>query len=376
MGYKKSNSENNTNEPEPNKTEWNRAKGHFPELSALPQFMMKWIENYNNDVITVWDRNGEIIFISESIERLFGYRVSELLGTYWYEKISSEDLGYIMKYFDQEDNNSQRFSINIMNKQGKYIWTECTTAKIVDKNSGQAYFISILKDITDKKENEEMMVRSEKMSVAGQLAAGIAHEIRNPLTSLKGFLQLMQAGVNRKEEYYKIMIDEIEKIETITTELLFISKPLTDNKKVESVSAMLDDVIALLSPQAKLNNIEIKKLFSEDVTIYCDRSQLKQVFINLFKNAIEAMNHSGTIKLQVSRRHPSIEIDVIDEGVGISEEIIHKLGEPFFTTKQTGTGLGIMITKQILERHNATLEIKRNPDIGSTFRIIFPAKLD
>ncbi|PAV29586.1 PAS domain-containing sensor histidine kinase [Virgibacillus profundi] len=341
-------------------------------MSILPQFILNWIDENNNDIITVWDQDGKIVFISKSIERLYGYKVSELLGTFWYEKISTEDFHYIKENFDKDEDSDQSFSINILNKQGKFIWTRCTTTKLKDSASNQIYFVSILKDITDKKEVEEMMIRSEKMSVAGQLAAGVAHEIRNPLTSLKGFLQLLQAGVNRKEEYYKIMIEEIDKIEAITSELLFIAKPLTDNRNIESVTSMFDDVVALLNSQAKLKNINLIKNESIDGVIYCNRSQIKQVLINLIKNAIEAMVEPGNITLEFQQCESHVEINIIDEGPGIPEEIIHKLGEPFFTTKQSGTGLGIMITKQILERHDGSLEIVNNDGQGSTFRIIFP----
>src|SRR5699024_11374852 len=125
-----------------------------------------------------------------------------------------------------------------------------------EKNK-QIYFFSTIKDITDKKEVEEMMVRSEKMSIAGQLAAGVAHEIRNPLTAIKGFLQLLQAGINRNDEYYKIMIDEIEKIEKITSEMLSISKPNTENRQIEPLINMIKEVTFLLEPEANANGIII-----------------------------------------------------------------------------------------------------------------------
>lgn len=344
----------------------------FSDLSTLPSYMLAWIDKYKNDVIFVWDRKGKALFITRSVERLLGYKPSELTGVKWHEKIAPEDVNYIRKNLNINSSENQIFNINILNSHGRYIWSECTVATIKEEGSDDIYLISSIKDITDKKEVEEMMIRSEKMSVAGQLAAGIAHEIRNPLTSLKGFLQLLQAGINRKEEYYNIMIDEIEKMETITSELLFIAKPLTNNKNMESVNRMIDDVVVLLRPQASLKNIELVFHCVNNDQIYCDRSQIKQVLINLVKNAVEAMETEGTIKLIVQSDEKHVEINVIDEGPGIPNEIIHKLGEPFFTTKNSGTGLGIMITKQILEQHRATLEILRNEDKGSTFQINFP----
>lgn len=343
----------------------------FSDLASLPSSILNWIDRNMNGFITLWDQNGMVIYISESVEQLIGFSVSEMIGSKWHKWVSPEDISYIINNLEDIQQGKQIFNINIQNVYGKNIWTENQVSTIHDE-SGHHYFISSTKDITDKKEAEEMMIRSEKMSVAGQLAAGIAHEIRNPLTSIKGFLQLLQAGVNRDEEYYSIIVDEIEKMETITSELLFISKPMTNHKKMENLPEMIDDVVTLLKPHAELKKIDIqwKQEINQDVN--CDRSQIKQVFINLLKNAIEAMEDSGYINVNNYLHHNAIFIDIIDEGPGIPEEVMHKLGEPFFTTKQNGTGLGLMITRQILERHGGKLKILQNGEIGSIFRVILP----
>ncbi|SFA75573.1 two-component system, sporulation sensor kinase A [Lentibacillus halodurans] len=343
----------------------------FDNLASLPSPILRWIDRNMNGFITLWDQNGAIIYISNTAEQLLGYPAAAFIGTKWFEWISPEDISYIQKNLDITQNRKQVLNINIQDVYGKSIWTENQITAIQDAN-GNHYYISATKDITDKKEAEEMMIRSEKMSVAGQLAAGIAHEIRNPLTSIKGFLQLLQAGVNREDEYYKIMVDEIEKMETITSELLFVSKPMTDHKELENLPELIDDVVTLLNPQAGLKNIEILWKQESNQNVKCDRSQIKQVFINILKNAIEAMEKPGYIKVNDYIHHNEILIDIIDEGPGIPEEVIHKLGEPFFTTKQNGTGPGLMITRQILERHGGRLEILQNEDTGSTFRVILP----
>src|SRR5699024_10643401 len=144
------------------------------------------------------------------------------------------------------------------------------------------------------------------------------------------------------------------------------------NKKVESVKQMIDDIVYLLRPQAKLHDIEICWQPVDDVYLSCDRSQIKQVLINLVKNAIEAMDDGGIIRVRLGVEQAQIRIDIVDEGSGIPKEVMHKLGEPFFTTKQNGTGLGLMITNQILAKHNGSLHILQNKKRGSTFRIIFP----
>ncbi|SES77896.1 two-component system, sporulation sensor kinase A [Oceanobacillus limi] len=345
----------------------------YTNLSSLPVVMQEQIEDHLNDVILIWDENGIGVYFSKSITSLLGYNLSDLYGTFWKELVAPGDAPLLEDYFSNETNYEKVFNLHLRAKDERYKWCECKIAKVLDETRNQLYYLTTLKDITDKKEIEEIMVRSEKMSIAGQLAAGVAHEIRNPLTSIKGFLQLLQAGVNRKDVYYKIMIDEIEKMEKITSELLFISKPLTDQKEEEAVGQMIEDVVKLLKSQAKLKNITLDYHIDKEHYIHCDRSQIKQVLLNLIKNAIEAMEDPGAITLSVYLVESNVQIDVKDEGPGIPEEVIHKLGEPFFTTKQNGTGLGLMITKQILDRHDATLEILQNEDKGSTFRMTFPA---
>ncbi|MBP1967956.1 two-component system sporulation sensor kinase A [Virgibacillus natechei] len=372
MGFENLNPDNNENNQNSNTLNTIQYDDTFSGLSSLPSYMLTWIEENKNDVITVWDQYGRMLYISKSIERILGYKTSDLHNLVWSEKISPEDVRYIEKNFDRDINTGQVFNVKIQNKQGKYIWSECVIAKLQSEDKNDVHYIATINDITDKKEAEEMMLRSEKMSVAGQLAAGVAHEIRNPLTSIKGFLQLLQAGGKGKEEYYSIMLDEIEKMEAITSELLFISKPITETMNKESIEEMMDDVLTLMNSQANLKNIKLEANFTYKGFVHCNRSQIKQVLINLVKNAIEAMDDPGTITLVSNASEKQVELSIIDEGPGIPEEIIHKLGEPFFTTKNSGTGLGIMITKQILERHDGTLEIEQNIDKGTTFRILMP----
>ncbi|SDL71080.1 ATP-binding protein [Sediminibacillus halophilus] len=343
-------------------------------LSSLPDNMLEWIENNGYDLITVCNLDGRVLYISKSVHHVLGFKAEELIGVSVLELLSPYDQNLLKSKLNQYATDSQKVHLSIRNKEGKYIWAESVIGRLRDEEHASDLLISVTKDIQDKKEAEEMMIRSEKMSVAGQLAAGVAHEIRNPLTSIKGFLQLLQAGIDRKEEYYKIMVDEIEKIETITSELLFISKPMTDDKKIEMLSELLGDVIVLLRSQAKLKNVDIYLNLDKEQSVFCDRSQIKQVFINLIKNAVEAMKDGGSVFVNGRTNKGWVEIDIVDEGPGIPENILHKLKEPFFTTKKDGTGLGLMISNQIVEKHHGRLEIYRNPDKGSTFRVILPTK--
>ncbi|WP_112180985.1 MULTISPECIES: ATP-binding protein [Paraliobacillus] len=342
------------------------------KLASLPEEVLNWIDKQGFDFITICNDKSEVIYVSNSIEKVLGFEKDELIASNAISYFSPMDQERIPEKINKNEKKVQKFTANIRDAFGRYRSIDSVIASLFSRDTQEKLYICLSKDITDKKEAEQMLIRSEKMSIAGQLAAGVAHEIRNPLTSLKGFVQLLQAGIDRKEEYYKIMIDEIEKIDAISSELLFIAKPMTDERKNESVSDMVQDVITLLNTQAKVYNINLISQIEVDQTVYCDRTQIKQVLINLIKNAIEEMPNGGTIQIHVTDDQTYCSISVIDEGPGIPESLLHKLKEPFFTTKKEGTGLGLMISNKIIENHNGVLDILQNQDKGSTFCVSLP----
>lgn len=349
----------------------------YTSLADLPPVFQRWIDLHGFDLISVCDHQGAIQYVTASSKRLIGYTKDALLGTYILDYVSPQDKIRLMKSLRKNEKGDLVTSeVQVKHRSGTYIWVEVVSSSVYDPKTRDDVVIAVIRDISDRKEAEEMMIRSEKMSVAGQLAAGIAHEIRNPLTSLKGFLQLLEAGIEGKDEYYSIMGEEIDKIENITSELLFISKPMTNDPKEESVVSLMKDVCKLMETQAHLHNVDIEIKQEEWLKVYCDRSQIKQVFINIIKNAIEVMSDSGgTISIDIYERNGDACMDVIDEGPGIPEHLIEKIKEPFFTTKKNGTGLGLMITNQILEKHDGSLTILNNEPKGSIFRIRLPLYL-
>ncbi|UOQ47727.1 ATP-binding protein [Gracilibacillus caseinilyticus] len=341
-------------------------------LADLPKPILNKLETTGFDFICISDYAGKINYITSSIEKVLGFHKSQLMGKSVFRYIMREDQKYLRAYLDITTLQDQKFFIHIRNQIGRFIIFE-VAIQIMDWH-GEKKILALAKDISDKKQAEEMLIRSEKMSIAGQLAAGIAHEIRNPLTSLKGFVQLLQGGITSKEEYYKIMIEEIDKINAITSELLFISKPMTDDKNNENVNDLLHDVMTLLRTQANLYDIDLVLEAEQDCLVLCDRSQIKQVFINLIKNAIEEMANGGMIHVLVELRGKECMIAIKDQGPGIPKHLIHKLKEPFFTTKKNGTGLGLMISNQIIDNHHGRLEIESEKGQGSTFKIFLPTE--
>jgi signal transduction histidine kinase len=216
--------------------------------------------------------------------------------------------------------------------------------------------------------------KKEKLAVIGQMAAGIGHEIRNPLSSLRGFTQLQQERHPNTNDFYPIMIQEIDRINTIVNDLMYLGKP----KEIKFDKANIEELIAytlsIIQQQAEKQGITIETMIEGPLPpLECDSYQLKQVFINLLKNAIESMPDGGKIKVNVKvldGRKMLISID--DEGYGIDEENILNLGEPFFTTKRDGTGLGLMVTNQIVSDHSGKIKFENKVEKGTRVRLILP----
>ncbi|XOK58737.1 CheR family methyltransferase [Paenibacillus elgii] len=244
---------------------------------------------------------------------------------------------------------------------------------IKDQDGRIIHYLKIAEDITERKQTEELLRKSEMLSAVGQLAAGIAHEIRNPLTALKGFTKLMGSG-GQHGNYLSIMADELERIEEIVSELLVLAKPQAADFLPKSVASILHDVVMLLETQAIISKVTIETDIEDELPLAsCVENQLKQVFINVLKNGVEAMPGGGTflVKMEKSERG-SIRISFIDQGCGIPESKLAKLGQPFYTTKNKGTGLGLMVSYKIIENHRGSMTITSKEGVGTTVVIELP----
>ncbi len=228
-------------------------------------------------------------------------------------------------------------------------------------------------DITKEKENEQLVIRSEKMQIAGELAASVAHELRNPLTAIKGFFHVLKSSGEDKEMYYHIINDELNRIEQISGELLTLAKPHSENRRNYNLVQLIEEVKLLLTSESNMKSIEIiLDAVQDEININCENTKIKQVFINLIKNAIDAMDDGGNIVITLKVIQETIEVQVIDQGCGIPEELLDKVGEPFYTTKEKGTGIGMMVCYQIIENHGGSIEVESKVNIGTTFTIRLP----
>lgn len=234
--------------------------------------------------------------------------------------------------------------------------------------------LTVLQDVTEMVEMMEQMNKHDTLKIVGQLAAGIAHEIRNPMTALKGFIQLLESSVKEDHSmYFGVIMSELQRIETIMTEFLMLAKPKTSEHQNIRIPFILKETADLMRAQATLYDIElIVQCVDKGEVLFGDANRIKQVFINLVKNAIEAISDGGKIVLSYQSDEYGQRVLIKDSGCGIANDHLKKLNEPFYTTKENGTGLGLVVSFKIIEEHGGKVEVDSEIGKGTVFKLIFP----
>lgn len=331
-----------------------------------------------SDMIFVYQPSGNVLYASASHTKQLGYPIHELVAMKPDELaglIHPDDLAMVAKVFtrDWEKCSGTTIVFRIRHQEGHWISIESRYNPILDEAGRLDSVMIVSRDVSEVMHTKELLRQTDKLSAIGQLAAGIAHEIRNPLTSLRGFVQLLQASL-ADPRYCEIMLAELDRINFIVSELLVLAKPKQMKFQDKKPTQIIYDVISLLESQANMNNVIFHDHLERSLpTISCDENQLKQVFINVCKNAIEALPEGGDIYVESSRLAGSrIRISIRDTGKGIDPIRIPRLGEPFYTTKENGTGLGLMVSYRILEEHGGSLTIESEPEKGTTVHITLP----
>lgn len=334
----------------------------------------KSLFEHNPDPILQFNLNGSITNANPAFHQVFGYSETDLVGKTVERLVLPECLDFWAEQFEQtQQGATPHFEITFVRSNGQQVELSVKNFPIfVNKKIAGVY--TIAQDISERKRAEEMLLRSEKLSVVGQMAAGVAHEIRNPLTSLKGFVQLMQSKVNGFDNYFNIMLEELDRINFIVSEFLVIAKPQSVLFQPKDAGMILHNTILLLNSQAIINNVDLlTEIDPELPLINCDENQIKQVFINILNNSIDSMPDGGQIRIELKRLGDRyIVIRFTDQGCGIPEERLPRLGEPFYTTKEKGTGLGLMVTFKIIESHGGRMNIFSEVGKGTTVEVMLP----
>ena len=337
--------------------------------------------------IIVQNEKGKIIFSNQNACEILGYPLDHIQTAHPHTKdwdaidengmqVKPMEFPYYIAFSTGQP--VRKANLGVYNpKKGHYRWLLMDSIPLYrddDPNQPIECVITTFSDITEQREFNLRMVKAEKLAVIGQLAASVAHEIRNPLTSINGFLTLLRPGLNTREHaYLDIIFEELERINLVTNEFLTLSKPQDRRKEILSiVDDILKPVAITMSPLANLNNVTILWENETKSQIRGVKNQLKQLFINLIKNSIEAMSRGGEIRIELTETADRIVVAIADNGSGIPPERMKHIGEPFYSLKEKGTGLGITICQKIVREHGGDMSVKSELGEGTTVEILLP----
>lgn len=240
-------------------------------------------------------------------------------------------------------------------------------------------FIVQLSDATEKENLQVQLAHSGSLSAVGQIAASIAHEIRNPITTLKGFTQLLKVSATEDSiRYISVIEDEIERMESILGEMLVLSKPSEKKKSVFSLEVLVSDMVSILSPKAVMDGIEVVQQveLSNNPHIFGDPDKMKQVLLNLFKNALESMQVGGKLSIHLLESDEKLILSITDTGKGMTRHQVSQVFMPFFSSKPGGTGLELPFVLKTVEDHGGTIAVESQVGIGTKFILTFPKAKD
>lgn len=316
---------------------------------------------------------GEFTHVNDSFCRISKYERPEILGK------TSQELGFWVEpqNYDQfKDMIMQKQPIREMEvyfrKQNGEQGLALFTAERLEIN-GEGCILGIMTDITERREMEIEMIRLDRLGLVGEMAASIGHEIRNPMTTVRGFLQILKENpaYTREKEYFDLMIEELDRANAIITEFLSLAKNKMVELKPLNLQAILTNILPLVQANAIAQDLNINLDMHAVPDLLMDEKEIRQLILNLVHNALEASSANRNVTIRTYSENEYVVLAIQDQGTGIDHDLLEKLGTPFFTTKDQGTGLGLAICYGIASRHQAKIEIETGSG-GTTFFVRFP----
>ncbi len=324
---------------------------------------------------------GRYIEVNDAFMRISGFSREEVIGR------TSKELGIWADPSEREE------MVTLLVKEGA-VWNKEVHLRMRSGNvltmlrssqaidySGMRCIISVTHDITERRKTEIMLQRAEQMKAVAEIAVGLAHEIKNPLAGIKSSMEVMHAEGACSEDGNEILlkvINEIRRIEMLLKDLLNFARPPKPQFGMVDINSLLDATLELSVDKASMasrSGIAVVRDFEDGLPpVLVDGMQMKQVFVNLFLNAVEAMPNGGTLTIRTSyeKGASSVKIEVADSGKGIDAYAMNRVFQPFFTTKAKGTGMGLAISKRLIEEHRGTITVNNMPDGGTAFTIRIP----
>lgn len=342
----------------------------FSQLQKAEQQYRSIFENATEGIFRI-SCDGHYLMVNPAMAHILGYDKPEELLTLTSDTDYQDILNGKMR------KNGYEHQVN--RRDGTVIWVSENVRAVIDDTGNTLYYEGTITDITQRKEAEYFereISRLDRLNLVGELAASISHEIRNPLTTIRGFLQMLKSKEDSSDKgYYDLMIEELDRANTIISDYLGMAK----DKPLELRSCHLHEIIASLYPMiladARYSDKQVKLDLEDAPLVYVDEKEIRQLMLNLTRNGIEAMSPGGTLTIGTRSENDNALLFIRDEGPGFDQLLLNNLGTPFLTTKENGTGLGLAVCYRIAARHNANIKLDTGPQ-GTTFWVTFPRSVE
>ena len=342
------------------------------ELEKTETFVRNLVESLPDGLISL-DHEGRVETVNRSAVRLLGVSPDEVSGRPIEDVLPGCEVG---KSLSAKPGNVFEYQVACKTRTGRTIPLSLTVNRILSQDGTVLGTLVNLKSLEDVKRLERKLRMSEQMAALGRMAAGIAHEVRNPLSSIKGFSQYFQKKFDPDGEdwtYAAIMVKEVDRLNRVIEDLLNLARPQRIRIEDVAVADVVTHVLRLVEADLSGRGLEVRVERLEGLTVRADADMLTQVLLNLAINAIEAMESGGRLTFEGEATGDLVTLRVRDTGPGIPREQLPHIFDPFFTSKSGGTGLGLAIVYRIVENLQGTIDVASNDREGTTFTLTFPA---
>ncbi|MHB1135960.1 MAG: two-component system sensor histidine kinase NtrB [Coriobacteriia bacterium] len=349
------------------------------QLVTIQHYTQAILQSITSGVITVGP-DGSVTTVNTAAERALGMSEADMvprrLGI-----LFSDDGGLEAAMLQVLRSVGQRRvdDMTLRTTSGKTLHARVSIARMRDDDGRVLGAVVSIEDISEVKALTDQLIRADRLAAMGELTAGVAHEVRNPLGIIKASVQLVEESGSdpvRTAEVMRVIRHEIDRLDRVIKALLDFGRPSAPTLRTTNVRSVLDDVVLFTSRFASQARVEIETTYDDDgLTVFADTDQLKQVFVNLVSNAVQAMEETGgAIRLHAWGDREYVYVSVADTGPGMGPETVEKVFDPFFSTRDAGTGLGLTIVHRIIDQHGGRIEIASTPDRGTTFTVVLPAE--
>jgi PAS domain S-box-containing protein len=354
-----------------------RAKQTYGEIAKSKQQLQAIFDGITDGLIIV-DRDFRVIAVNKAEAAFLGIRPQDIVGKPCYEVYCRGDHACeLCPAHETFATGKPALAAKLEHASGYHRkGVDVYTFPVKNENGETIQAIQYIKDVTDRLKLQTQLREVEQMAGIGQMAANVAHEIRNPLIAVGGFARQLHEALDPddpRREYTSIILEEVTRLEQILREQLTLERHLQPVLAPVDVNQILRDVRKLLSHGLLSSRTRLVGKLADALPVTMgDANQLKQAFLNVVNNAIQSMTEGGVVEISTEQKGPDILVTVADTGPGIPQEVMSKLFMPFFTTRKTGSGLGLAVTRRIVENHGGTIDVESEEGKGTTVRITLP----